>query len=102
MKTFALEDIGGGRSRGLAAAKKARVDMLQRMSLLGQGLSAAQRNDWAWFKAQWDAKMLAGHGDAWPKLLCRWLQHIIGQIELGVRNAFSVFVHNATVGCFSD
>ena len=72
------------------------------MSRLGNGLSGAQTNDWAWFKAHWDAKMLEEHGEAWPLLLSSWLQHIIGQIELGVLNAFSVFLHNETVRCFSD
>ena len=67
MKTFSLEDLGHGRSRGGGAAgKKRRFEVLDRLSRVGQGLSGAQRNDFGWWKDKSDAKMPEEHWDDWP------------------------------------
>ena len=63
MKTLSLEDLGLGRSRGVGAAgKKRRFDVLDRLACIGQGLAAAQKNDFGWWKDNWDARMLEEHG----------------------------------------
>jgi hypothetical protein len=83
-----------------AVAKKNRLEVLDRLARLGQGLSPAQRNDFKWFKEAWDARMLQEHGDNWPELFMGWMQRLLGENEDGVANAFSVFVHNETRRCF--
>ena len=61
MKTFTPELLGQGQKRGGGVKeRRARADCLDRLARLRGGLSANQRNDWAWFKQAWDARM-AGH-----------------------------------------
>ena len=101
VKQFSLEDLGKGRSRGgKVAARKRRLEVLDRLARLGQGLSPEQRNDFGWFKEAWDARMLEEHGDSWPETFMGWIQGLLGKNEAGVGNAFSVFVHNETRRCF--
>ena len=104
-RSFTIEDLGGGgRSgggRSCGHAKKMRLELLDRLARIGQGLSGAQRNDFNWFKNAWDLKMSEEHGDAWPSVLAGWVQQILVDFEGGKRNAFSVFVRNETIRNFS-
>ena len=101
IKQYTLQDLGMGQNRvGGAAAKKNRLEVLDRLARLGQGLSPAQKNDFKWFKEAWDARILQEHGDNWPELFMGWMQRLLGENEDGVANAFSVFVHNETRRCF--
>ena len=97
-KTFTIEDLGGGGGRG----KKQRLELLDRLSRLGAGLAAQQRNDFDWFKKAWDTKMSDEHGDAWPGLLGGWVQQVLSDHAAGTSNAFSVFVHFETVRVFHE
>ena len=74
--------------------------MLDRTARLGTGLSPTQRNDFAWFKDAWDAKMLAERGDAWPRTFMAWMHKVLSDIDAGSTNAFSVFVQDETRRCF--
>jgi hypothetical protein len=76
--------------------------VLDRLVRLGQGISAAQRNDFAWFKDAWDSKMFEEHAGAWPALFATWAQQVLQQHEAGNRSAFSVFLHNETQRCFGN
>ena len=103
VKTFSLSDLGDGRrSCGGGAGAKARSQVLERLARLGQGLSPAQRNDFAWFKEAWDNKMLEQHGAGWPALFASWAQRLLDAHAGGDRAAFSVFVHDETKRCFGD
>ena len=99
VRSFAIEDLGGG---GRGNAKKQRLELLDRLSRIGQGLSAPQRNDFVWFKTAWDAKMSEEHGDGWPHVLAGWVQNILNDFEVGTCNAFSVFVRAETIRNFSE
>ena len=60
LKTFSLEALGAGCPKaGSAKGRKARFEALDRLSKLKAGLSTGQKNDWEWFKENWDPKMLA-------------------------------------------
>ena len=97
IKTYSLEDLGQGRSRGGGAiARKRRLEVLDRLARLGRGLSPAQRNDFSWWKDAWDAKMLEHHGEVWPEVFAGWVQRVLDDNEAGVVNAFSLFVHAET------
>ena len=103
VKTFSLEDLGHGRSRGGGAAgRKRRHEVLDRLARLGQGLSPAQKNDFSWWRDSWDAKMLEEHGDEWPNVFAQWVQRVLSECEGGVGNAFSEFVHAETRRCFNS
>ena len=101
VKTYSLEDLGQGRIRcGGAAGKKRRLEILDRLARIGQGLSPAQKNDFSWWKDAWDAKMLQEHGDDWPGVFAGWTQRVLADCEDGWGNAFSMFVHSETRRCF--
>ena len=101
VKSFSRAELGEGCSRGGGvSSKKARGAVLDRLARLGSGLSPAQRNDFAWFKDTWDAKMLAEKGDAWPRTLMEWMQKVLDDIDDGDAVAFSTFVRNETARCF--
>jgi len=103
LKRYTPETLGQGKPRsGGAAARKMRFEVLDRMSKLGTGLTGAQKNDWAWFREAWDAKMCAEHGLDWGNVFSGWIQKVLDDLMDEVGNAFSVFVHAETSRCFSD
>ena len=58
VKAFSLYELGEGRARLRGAdGKSNRGQVLDRLVRLGQGISAAQRNDYTWFKDAWDGNM---------------------------------------------
>ena len=74
--------------------------MLDRLYRINKGLSAAQRNDFSWWKDKWGAKMLEQHGEEWPGVFAEWVQRVLTDFGDGVGNAFSLFVHAETRRCF--
>ena len=105
MKTFTTELLDQGQKRaGGARGHKARSDVLDRLASLGAGLSPGQRNDWAWFKIAWDAKMVDEHDQEWGSTFAGWMQQVLDEMtQEGGSNAFSTFVvHRETHRCFSD
>ena len=59
VKTYTLESLGDGTENGGGGkGKRLRWEVLDRMARLKAGLSDGQKNDWAWFKIAWDAKMV--------------------------------------------
>ena len=103
VKAFSLWELGDGRPRGGGAAgAKARHQVLDRLARLGEGISPAQRNDYASFKEAWDNKMLEQHGAGWPALFASWSQRLLDAHAGGDRAAFSAFVHDETKRCFGD
>ena len=101
IKTYSLEDLGQGRSRGGGAnARKHRWEVLDRLARLGQGLSPAQRNDFSWWKDAWDTKLLEQYGEGWPAKFVGLGQRVLDDTDASVENAFSLFVHAETRRCF--
>ena len=96
---LSLHELGKG-GGGKVVAKKRRLEMLDRLARLVQGLSPAQRNDFSWFKGAWDARTLEEQGDILPKTFMGWMQRLLGGNEAGVGHAFSVFVQHETRRCF--
>jgi len=102
VKAFTLHELGEGRPRGGGAeGKRNSAQALDRLVRLGQGISAAQRNDLLWFKDVWDNKMLTEHGDRWPAVFASWAQRLLQAHEEGDITAFSVFMNNETRRCFA-
>ena len=85
-------------TQGVPNVKNVRHEALDRLSRLGAGLSPGQRNDWAWFKNEWHAKMFSIHKGGWPNTFSEMLQAMVA--EPG-SNAFSVFVHDEALRVLS-
>ena len=75
--------------------------MLDRIASLGSGLSPGQRNDWSWFKDNWDKKMAEEHTDEWGTVFAGWMEGVLQNMG-EANNAFSLFVYNETLLCFSS
>ena len=98
MKTFTLEGLGkGSETAGGPKGRKNRFEVLDRMARTRAGLSAGQKNDWAWFKEAWDKEMVKQHRAAWGETFAKWMQKVLEE-EKG--NAFSAFVYTETCRVF--
>ncbi len=98
IKTFTLDALGeGSHNAGGAKGKKNRFEVLDRLSRIGAGLSAGQKNDWPWFKEAWDREMVQQHGVTWASVFAKWMQNVL---EDERTNAFSTFVYNETCRVF--
>ena len=96
-RSFGPEELGKGRrSCGGPSGRKARTEVLRRMSELGHGLSREQRADFPWFCESWDQAGVEDFGDSWPETFCVWLQNVLREHESGAGSAFSLFVHSET------
>ena len=87
---------------GKAIGRKNRHEVLDRLSRLGTGLSPEQRNDWPWFKAEWDRAMLTEHKAAWPKVFATWMQKGLMIWITAMLTPFSFFVHSEPRCCLDD
>ena len=102
VKQFSMAELGSGSKNGNGAkGKKARHDVLNRMSQLGAGLSKAQAADFPWFKEEWDKKMLSHYEDRWGETFAGWMQKVVQEHEDAAVAAFSKFVHQETQRCFA-
>ena len=54
----------GSANAGGPEAKRNGLEALDKLARLGSGLSAGQKNVWAWFKDEWDKEMVTVHGAA--------------------------------------
>ena len=97
VKQFSLSYLGDGEPNcGRARGRNHRHAVLDRVSRLGTGLSPEQRNDWAWFKDEWDRVMLLEHGAEWVRVFASWMQKVLDELDSGTAHAFSAFVHSET------
>ena len=95
VKTFTVEALGGNTvNAGGAKCKKNRHEVLDRLSRHLSGLSDAQKNDFAWWKDDWDGAMVLEHKHHWAETFAGWVQKILDDPS---SNAFSKFMYNETV-----
>ena len=81
-KRYSPECLGQGILEGRAggpAAKKTRLQVLDRLSKVGPGLSTEQRNDWVWFKTQWDVAMANEHKENWGGKFATMMQAVVDE-----------------------
>ena len=98
IKTYTLEALGKGNdSAGGRKARQNRFEVLDRLACIRAGLSAGQRNDWSWFKEEWDKEMVKQHGANWASTFAKWMQNILDD---ECSNAFSKFVYKETCRVF--
>ena len=98
VKSFTLTELGeGSNNAGGAKARGRRFEVLDRLKRLRAGLSPAQKNDWQWFKENWDREMVTEHGQHWASLFAGWMKNVLDDKR---SNAFSMFVHKETCRVF--
>ena len=98
IETFTLDALGeGSATAGGLKGRKNRFDVLDRLARIGAGLSAGQKNDWAWFKEAWDKEMVNQYGVDWASNFAKWMQQVLDDER---SNAFSTFVYNETCRVF--
>jgi hypothetical protein len=98
MSTYTPEMLGYNAPHPTAKVfRDKRHSVLNKLSKLGQGLSPAQRTDFAWWKEAWDAMMLEANGAEWGQVFAMHVQHVLDEITVGRTNAFSVLVHTETI-----
>ena len=97
-KTYTPEALGyGAKNPRELKYKKLRFEVLDRLSKQGQGLSDAQKADFAWFKDAWDEFHLEGANAVdWGLDFSTIVQAILNQITAGKTNAFSQMVCGET------
>ena len=81
----------GKKNLGGAECTKRRVAILERYAKLGTTLSPEQRNDFIWFKTEWDAQGRERHGDAWPDKFLSMLKGVLDELPQDP-SAFSKFM----------
>ena len=97
LRKFSPEELGKGRKNcGGIAGKKNRLDVLQRMSRLGSGLSSPQALEFNWFCEKWDEAGVEDYGDTWPDTFSTWMQNVLDELDNAVPMAFSTFVYSET------
>ena len=100
IKSYTLDSLGAGIEKaGGKKCRDRRFELLDRVARLGAGLSAAQSNDWQWFKEAWDQEMVAAHGAEWAVMFSGWIQGVLNDER---SNAFSVFVNGETSRVFHN
>ena len=76
-KQVTAEWLGKDKSKlGGKECQQRRVDLIQRVALVGAPLSPEERNTLAWFKVEWDRKCAEDAGNNWPILLMQIIERI--------------------------
>ena len=102
VKRFTPPMLGEGHpTGGTVAMRKQRFELMDRIAALGSGLSPGQRNDWTWFKENWDKKMALEHKDKWGATFAGWMQNVLEKMR-EANNAMSLFVYEETSRCFAS
>ena len=104
IRTFSLRELGKDKANkaDVKKAKKVRHEVLDKMSWLGDGLSAEQRRDFEFFKTHWDDVNEQDKGTEWPELFARLMQKVQDDHCKGESNAFSTFVFNESERCLTE
>ena len=92
-KCVTAEFVGKGEPVcDLPCFKERRSDILDRLSWLGNGLTPGQRNNFTFFKEEWDSRCAQVFGNAWPDLFLWELNGVLKRMETDPW-AFSKFMH---------
>ena len=103
-KKYSPRMLGEGfKDGGPKQCRELRFEVLDR--LLAQSrdaLTPQQKNDWQWFKREWDAKMGAEYNKTWGSRFAGIVQHLLSELADGKTSAVADFMHNETVRVLSS
>ena len=94
--------LGDGLSHGgPAKCRDLRFEVLDRLLAHAAPLSPQQKNDWKWFKQEWDAAMAKEHDKSWGEVFAGMVQNLLDELENGDMSAVSNFMYGETVRVLS-
>ena len=103
LKRFSPQMLGDGFVRGgPAKCRDLRFEVLDRFLAHGTPLQPQQKNDWAWFKREWDAAMAKEHDKKWGAEFAGIVQHLLNKLESGELTAIAEFMYNETIRVLSE
>lgn len=102
LKSYTPDMLGDGRPRGGGAAYRSRRHEVLDRLLSHANLTPQQRNDWCWFKDEWDKKMSELHNQTWGMEFAQICQGLLEKLQAGERNVFSEFMYSETRRHLSD
>ena len=78
LKRYSPDTLGQSKKNcGGAAGRKLRFEVLDRMAVLGTGLSSAPEKRLEMVSEAWDAKMCEEHTVQWGDTFCGWMQKVL-------------------------
>ena len=102
LKRFSPKMLGDELSHGgPAKCRDLRFEVLDRLLAQGDSLSIQQRNDWQWFKREWDAAMAREHDKEWGSTFAGIVQNLLDELATGKASAVADFMYNETVRVLS-
>jgi len=102
VKSYSILALGQGKKKGGGAQfQKARFEVLERVRSVAV-LSPEQRNDWDYFKQNWDRVMAESHGENWGGLFAEVIQNVVDELQGGKETALSDFMHRETKRVLAD
>jgi hypothetical protein len=97
IKNFSPEVLGNGKSRGgPLECRKSRLEVMERLASRGAEMSAQEKNDWQWFKTEWDTKMASEYDRDWGMQFAQWMQELADKLADGSVAAIVEFMYNET------
>ena len=103
VKHFSPEMLGNGKAHGgPKKCRDLRFEVLDRLLAHAAPLSPQQKNDWRWFKEEWDAAMVKEHDKSWGEVFAGMIQNLLNELENGDMSAVSNFMYNETVRVLSQ
>ena len=99
---FTASFLGAGQKQcgGTECAKRRKL-LLDKVSVLGAGLSAQQRGNFCWFKEEYDKAGQQFFGDEWPDQLLRKVKGVLDALPHR-GDAFSRFVYSEERNFFTE
>jgi hypothetical protein len=96
LKSYTPDMLGEGRPRGGGAAYRIRRHEVLDRLLTHANLTPQQRNDWAWFKDEWDKKMSEIYNQTWGSEFAQICQGLLNKVQAGDSTVFSEFMYSET------
>ena len=103
IKRYSPAMLGQGFANGgPAKCANARSAVLDRLLARGSELNAQEKNDWHWFKKEWDSKMAADHNKEWGLMFAGIAQNLLEELEHGESSVVADFMYKETARVLSD
>lgn len=103
LKTWSPEMLGFGHLRGGGANfVKRRMEVMDRIAAQADSMSAQQKNDWEWFKEQWDSKNIEQHGKDWGKVFAETMNGLMHELKAGRTSAVADFMYKESKRLLND
>ena len=102
LKTFSTQSLGAGHPNGgTATHRKRRLEVMDRIAAHAE-LTGQQRNDWEWFREEYDVAQAASNGSEWGEMFAEMMQSVLDDLLAGRASAVSEFMYKETKRVLND